>query len=200
MQPKSLSRAVYLFLLTPLLFLWALAARDLISAPVKFPPLVGAAIGAIGLGFMLGGIHALWAHGRGLPVYIAPLNYVDQAIYKIVPHPIYAGMALLCGGLAIFLESSSGLWLVTPMVSLAFAALVLGRERHELRERFGNRTAIHFIIPPPGLQRPRGRSRIFAYTCMLLPWMFLYEAVVMLGEPPDVILTHFPFEIGRAHV
>ena len=195
MQPKSLSRAVYVLLLPPLLFLWAWAARDLISAPVKFPPLVGAAIGVIGFGFMLGGVHALWAHGRGLPVYIArPINYVDQAIYRIVPHPIYAGVALICGGVAIFLQSSSGLWLVTPMVSLAFAALVLGQERHELRERFGVRTAIHFIIPTPGSQPPRGRSRIFAYTCLLVPWMFLYEAVVMLGEPRDVIRTHFLFE------
>ncbi len=193
-QSKSLSRALYVFLLPPLLILWAWAARDLVSPSTKFPPLVGAVIAAIGLSFMIGGIYALWAHGRGLPIYIAPVNYVDQAIYKIVPHPIYAGVALLCGGMAIFLQSSSGLWLVTPMVSLAFAALVLGQERHELRERFGVRTAIHFIIPPPGLDAPRGRSRIFAYTCMMVPWMFLYEAVVMLGEPPDVIRAHFLFE------
>jgi protein-S-isoprenylcysteine O-methyltransferase Ste14 len=184
-----------LLLLPPLLVIWAWATRDLISPATKLPPLVGAAIGAIGLGFMLAGIQALWARGRGLPRYITPpVNYVDQAIYKIVPHPIYSGMALLCGGLAIFMQSSSGLWLVTPMVSLALAALVLGQERHELREQFGIRTAIHCIIPPPGSQPPRGRNRIFAFTCMMIPWMFLYEAVIMLGEPHDIIRTHFPFE------
>ena len=194
-QAKSLSRVVYVWLFPALLLYWAWTTRDLVSPPVKVPPMVGAAIALIGLGFIIAGVHALWAHGRGLPIYIAPpANYVDQAIYRIVPHPIYAGVTLLCGGSAIFLHSSSGLWLVTPMVALAFAALVLGHERHELRERFGVRTAIHFVIPPPGLQPPRGRSRIFAYTCMLLPWMFLYEAVVMLGEPPDVIRTHFLFE------
>ena len=194
-QPRAVSRAIYLFLLPPLLILWAWATRDLVSPAVKLPPAVGAVIGAIGLGFVFSGIHALWAHGRGLPVYITrPANYVDQAIYRIVPHPIYAGVALVCGGVAIILHSSSGLWLVTPMVSLAFAALVIGHERRELRARFGDRVAIHYVIPPPGLQPPRGRSRIFAYTCMMLPWMFLYEAVVMLGEPPDVIRTHFLFE------
>lgn len=195
MPPMSTRLVIYLFLLPPFLVVWSWAARDLIAPPVRFPALVGAVIGAIGLGLAIGGIHALLAHGLGLPSYMtSPVNYVDQRIYKIVPHPIYAGVAMMSGGVSIMLHSSSGLWLVTPMLTLAFAALVLGNERRELRARFGDRAPVRYVIPPPGMERPRGRSRIFAYTCMMLPWMFLYEAVVMLGEPPDVIRTHFMFE------
>lgn len=194
-QPMSLRRVIYVLLLPLFLVLWSWAARDLIAPPVRFPAPVGAVFGAVGLGLALAGIQALLAHGLGLPPYIAsPANYVDQWIYKIVPHPIYAGVALMSGGVSIMLHSSSGLWLVTPMITLAFAALVLGQERRELLARYGGLAPIRYVIPPPGLLPPRGRSRIFAYTCMLLPWMFLYEAVVMLGEPPDVIRTHFLFE------
>ena len=191
----SFRLVIYVLLLPLFLVLWSCTAKDLIAPPVRFPALVGAVIVAIGLGLAIGGIHALVAHGLGVTPYIAlPANYVDQRIYKIVPHPIYTGVAMMCGGVSIMLHSSSGLWLVTPMAALAFAALVLGHEHRELQARYGGHAPIRYVIPPPGLEPPRGRTRIFAYTCMLLPWMFLYEAVVMLGEPPDVIPTHFLFE------
>jgi len=192
---NAIKRLALLSLLAPFLAFWSWQMQGLVTLPVKCPSPVGIVLALFGLGFLAAGVQALLSQGSGLPAYIAtPASYVEQRIYKIVPHPIYAGIALLCGGISIALQSPSGLWLVTPLLILGLAAVVLGEERRELRSRFGPDAPIRHIIPPAGQESPRGRSRIFAYTCLLLPWMFLYEAVIMLGEPPDVIRTHFGFE------
>jgi hypothetical protein len=89
---------------------------------------------------MLLGMLSLWKYGGGLPMNaFPPPKYVRGGLYALIPHPIYGGFVLTCGGVAIFFGSSSGLLLVTPSVAMASAALVLGYELPDLRGRFGAR-------------------------------------------------------------
>jgi|SRR5579863_2527687 len=57
---------------------------------------------------------------------------------------------MLCAGISIAVDSASGLWLITPIVALGCAALVLGYERHDLRDRFDS--------VPPSLLPEAGSS------------------------------------------
>ena len=174
-QTKTLSKLAYLTLLPPFIFAWAWATEGLISPPVTIPAVIGAFIAFLGCAAIAAGYRGLKRKGEDVPV-----------IRKIFPHPIFTGICLITGGGAIFFKSSTALWMITPMVCLGFAAITLGQ--------LSGGPTTPYIIPMPGEAAPRGRSRIFAYTCLLLPWMVLYEAVIFIGAPPDVFLTHFAFE------
>ena len=81
-----------------------------------------------------------------------PPRYVERGVYRLLPHPIYAGFVMLCAGISIGVGSASGLWLVSPVVALASAALLLGYEKHDLAERFGR--DVRRVLPEAGDSRP----------------------------------------------
>ncbi len=54
----------------------------------------------------------------------------------------------------------------------------------------GNRT----LLPKAGPAQPTGRDRLACYTLVLLPWLIIYEAIVLLRTPPHGISTLLPFE------
>jgi hypothetical protein len=139
---------------------------------------------------------ALIVFGEGLPMNPYPPSlYVKRGVYKFVSHPIYIGFVALCLGLAMLLESPSGLWLVTPVVALGLAALVLGYERHDLTRRFGREVQKPLIsLPPDTANPPTGWDRASIYLLVLLPWAVAYEAVFRLGMPAGAIVAHLPFE------
>ena len=170
-----MKRLAFLVLLPPVLLSWAWATESLVAPPVTFHPAVGALIAFLGFVLLAAGFRAPHMQSDAYPV-----------VRKIVPHPIYTGLAMLTCGAFIVLQSRAGVWLVTPMLCLALAAQVMGRERIA--------GTIPYIIPQPGEESPRGRSRIYAYTCLLLPWMVLYETVIFLGTPPDVMYSQLDFE------
>jgi hypothetical protein len=146
---------------------------------------------------MLAGTFALWTHGRGLPMSpYPPPEYVSKAVYRFTAHPIYVGFVLLCFGVALFTESPSGTWLVAPAVALACVALVLGFERHEIRNRFGAGT-IHkplIALPPNSTEKPTGWDRASIFLLVFTPWTIAFEAVYRLGIPPDAVEAYLPFE------
>ena len=90
--------------------------------------------------------------------------------------------------------SSSGLWLVSPVVILATVALVLGYERIDLRQRFGTDLRAAPRLPPDEGGRPTAADRISVYALVLLPWALLYEWLAALGVPPDAVSALLPFE------
>ncbi len=124
-----------------------------------------------------------------------PPRYVTSGAYRIAAHPIYAGFCLACAGFAIGFGSPGGLWLVLPVVLLGCAALVLGYESHDLRERFGEPTARPwFSLPMGGPGAPLVRERFAVLCLVLLPWAVLYEAFVLIGVTPGSPSVLFPFE------
>jgi membrane-associated phospholipid phosphatase len=155
----------------------------------------GACLAGIGIAMTLAGMISLWRHGGGLPMNaFPPPRFVDRNIYGVVPHPIYAGFVIACAGVAIFSESASGLWLVTPAAALGCSALVLGYELPDLRKRFGA-PAVSCWLPQGAAGKPSFLERIRVYLVVLLPWLAIYELFGVLGRPLGAVSTWLPFEM-----
>ena len=190
---KWLYGAIFVLFVPIALTAWAMATADTVSIPAIVSPTFGLTIATAG-GFLLtAGMANLWVYGGGLPMNAyPPPRYVAQGIFRLLPHPIYTGFTMLCVGVSIAVGSASGLWLVSPIVALSCAALVLGYERHDLRERFGR--ASMSLLPAAGPTSPSASERLACYAFVLLPWVVLYKGVVALGTPRDAIAAWLPFE------
>jgi len=192
---KVLYGSLFVIVLPAALAFWARGTVDVVRAPL--PPWGwGLALAAAGGLLMLAGMAALWFHGGGLPMNaFPPPRYVARGVYAWLAHPIYVGFCALVAGAAILARSSSGLWLISPLVALAATALVLGYERDDLRSRFGD------ALPKPRLRlaaiedtAPSAWERVSCYLLVLGPWLVLYEAVARLGVPPDGRSAFLSFE------
>ena len=194
---RLLYAALFVVFIPAFLWWWSVAAAEAVRLPVLVLPVGGFLIAAIGLSMMVAGSIALWVHARGLPMSpFPPQRYVSNGIYRFIAHPIYTGFVLVCFGVALATGSRSGLWLVAPTVALACTALVLGHERIEMRRRFSadELTRPVIALPQEGPEKPTTWESISILLLVLVPWTIVYEAVVMLGVPPDAIIGYLPFE------
>ena len=197
MLGKLLYGFLFVVLAPALLVSWAAATTATVTLPTTPLLWIGLPVIAVGLALIGAGMGALLVFGRGLPMnpYPPPV-YVARGIYRLTPHPIYVGFILCCFGTSIVLESASGFWLVSPIVALALTALVMGYERHDLIRRFGV-GAIHrplVSLPPDRPDAPTRWDRASVYLLVFLPWAAAFEAVYLLGVPPDGIVGYLPFE------
>jgi protein-S-isoprenylcysteine O-methyltransferase Ste14 len=199
-RARPLDKAVYGLLfagvLPALLVAWAAGSADAVHLRPLQSAWGGGLLAAVGVALSLAGMQALWVHGGGLPMNaFPPPVYVSRGAFAVVAHPIYTGFVAACAGVSIAAGSSSGLWLVTPLVALGCAALVLGYERLDLRARFGPvATSPWLSLPPDSIERPSAAQRLAAWGLVLLPWAAAYEAIVWLGVPHDARSSALPFE------
>jgi len=195
---KVLYGSLFVVAIPLALLLWVVAARDAIHLATPQSFLWGSVLGASGLVIVLLGMLSLWVYGGGLPMNaFPPPRYVASGIYALIPHPIYGGFVMLCAGISIFYGSRSGLWLATPSVALACAALVLGYEQPELRKRFGARVASPCQVGSAS-ERPSIICRLRVSIAVLLPWLAAFGMIWLLGKPSGAVATylaldrHFP--------
>ncbi|HVT57825.1 MAG TPA: prolipoprotein diacylglyceryl transferase family protein [Thermoanaerobaculia bacterium] len=195
---KLLYLLLFCLVLPALLIVWARAAEPMVRLPVLRAPVTGVALAAVGLVLLLAGTAALWRYGGGLPMNaFPPPRYVTGGIYRWLSHPIYVAFSALCAGLSLAVGSAAGLWLVSPLVMLASAALVVGYERPDLRRRFGTQVRtplMHLPLAGDGEERPAASEVVSVYILVFLPWLLLYEAVGALGVPPDAVSGYFGWE------
>jgi protein-S-isoprenylcysteine O-methyltransferase Ste14 len=190
---KTLYGAFFVVVLPAALVVWARAAEGSIHLATPQSTLWGAALAATGLIILLSGMLSLWGYGGGLPMNVfPPPRFVTQGLYALIPHPIYGGFVMLCGGVSIFFGSASGLWLVTPTVALACAALVLGYELPDLRQRFGAQVLAAWT--PDGDTAPTMIRLMRVAITVLVPWLAAYGMAWLLGRPADAVSTYLPFE------
>ncbi|MDR3740929.1 MAG: prolipoprotein diacylglyceryl transferase [Terracidiphilus sp.] len=177
-----------------LLVLWAHGSASVIQLPALHWTQLGLMLIFVGVALLLAGMLALWRRGGGLPMNaFPPPRFVVSGVYALVPHPIYGGFVTACIGVALYAGSASGLWLVSPSVALACAALVLGYELPDLRKRFGKpQSSMWLPTAQPGYGSLLERLRI--YPVILLPWFVLFEGIGMMGKAPDAVSTYLPFE------
>ena len=169
--------------LPALLVLWARATADEIALPVYGSPWLALLAALAGALLLLAGMGTLWRHGGGLPMNaFPPPRLVTSGVYAVIAHPIYTGFCLLCLAIAMAARSSSGLWLVCPVVALGCASLVMGYERPDLDRRFG----MAKISDPPEWVR--------YYLFALLPWIAVYEIGATLGVPAHSLDTSLPLD------
>ncbi len=189
--------ALFIVVLPMLLWIWARETDGVVGLPALRAPGLGMAVALLGTGLMAWGMVALLRWGGGLPMNAYPTGrHVSRGPYRLVSHPIYVGFGLACAGVAVASGSSSGLWLVTPVVILAVVALVVGYEGPALHERFPEAGAYRPLLslprPEPGV--PTGWERASVIVLVFLPWLVAFEGVVLLGVPPDAVEVFLPFE------
>ena len=174
---------------------WARAANGAICITAPQSIVWGSVLTAIGVAITLVGMLSLWVYGGGLPMNaFPPPRFVQRGIYALIPHPIYSGFVLACGGVSIAFGSASGLWLVTPSVALASAALVLGYELPDLRQRFGEGSASQWFAADD-TATPSLLRRFRVYFSVLLLWLMAFGEIILLGKPVDAVATYLPFEM-----
>jgi membrane-associated phospholipid phosphatase len=192
---KALYGFTFVVAVPAALALWAHASRNAVHLAALHFPGLGASLAGIGIAMTLAGMFSLWRDGGGLPMNAyPPPRFVDRSIYAVVPHPIYAGFVIACAGIAIFVGSASGLWLVTPAAALGSSALVLGYELPDLRKRFGTPRASCWL-PRGAAGKPSPLERMRVYLVILLPWLAIFELFGVMGRPLGAVSTYLPFEM-----
>jgi protein-S-isoprenylcysteine O-methyltransferase Ste14 len=193
---KFLYGVSFVVFLPALLIEWAQLTEEYVHLPVIRAFVPGFLVASIGGIVTLLGIGAIMLHGEGLPMNaFPPKKYVSRGIYGIISHPIYAGFSILCVGCSIMLGSSAGLWLISPLVMLSCTALVQGFEKEELTKRFGPGLPGPIVCLPGDEERaPLRKEIVSVYLLVFLPWFLLYEAVSIIGIPPDAFSGYCSFE------
>lgn len=193
---KLLYGALFVAVLPALLVLWARATEGVVRVAVPGSGPIGAALIVAGAALILSGWHALYHFGGGLPMNaFPPPRLVTRGPYAIVSHPIYAGASAIAFGVSMVTRSSSGFWLISPALTLASVALVLGYEKPDLDARFGaERPRPWLSLPPAEDTAPAIMDRLALYPTVILLWCALYEAVAAVGAPPDARSTVTAFE------
>ena len=202
MDPRGIGRVLYALAFTvalpAALVLWARALESRFDLPVHQSIMGGIALTGLGALIWLSGVVQIVRRGDGLPMNaFPPARFVTSGIYRIVAHPIYVGWVLACAGVSWTAGSAPGLWIVTPVVALACAALVFGLERPDVRRRFGAEASAFkpWLSLPPDDPSPPTRSDRLAFVCVVLvPWLLAYSAVKALGVPADAIDIRFDAE------
>lgn len=176
-----------------LLVVWASTMEDSVSLPVFGTPAAGAGLFVCGIALLISGMVQLWTEGGGLPMNaFPPPRHASSGVFRLIPHPIYAGFTIICFGASIVSQSRAGLWIVSPMVALGCAALVLGYESLDLRRRFPDRTCTW--LPSPVNERPEALDHLRFFAFSLAPWCALYTMASGLGTPPDGFDLRLPWE------
>jgi protein-S-isoprenylcysteine O-methyltransferase Ste14 len=196
MVGKVVYGALFVVVLPPLLFLWARATRDLVTISVEPQPVFGGVAMVIGFALVISGWIALKIHGGGLPMNAyPPPRFVTRGIYRALRHPIYVGFVMACAGVALVAGSASGVFIVTPAMAMACAALVLGYEAFDLARRFGDgRAPTWSDLAPDALSAPTLAQRLAAHAMVIAPWCLLYTLVTWMGAPRDAFSLSLPFE------
>ena len=143
---KVLYGSIFVVILPALLLCWAFVLDRSIAWPVPSAPILAAGSIILGLVFMLKGMLDLTRFGHGLPMNAySSHTFVTQGMYSLFSHPIYLGAIFLSAGIALWFQSSSGLYIITPMLALMTLSLVYGYEREDMEKRFGS--VIHHYSP-----------------------------------------------------
>lgn len=178
-----------------LLVLWAIQLDEWLRLPVFGPPVAGLALALAGAALMTAAMLNLWVYGRGLPTSpFPPERLVTRGVYRFVADPIYVAAILVSLGVSVYARSPGGLWIVTPTLAMAAVAFVAGYERDATRQRFGTAVVPAVRLPAAREERPTVSERSSVYLLVFLPWIVLYQAVELLGVPPDAVSAYFSWE------
>ena len=187
----------FVVLLPGYLVLWSLGLGHLTLPDVPIVPALGPVLIVVGTTVLLTGMWAIMKQGHGLPMNAyPPERYVRGGIYFWLSHPIYLGFCIACAGVAILFDSSAGLWVVTPIVTLCSVALIWGYERPYLIDRFGDAYFDHWLrVPVASASPPEIRDYISVIVLVFLPWLLFYEGVASyIGVVEPVWNSTLPFE------
>ncbi|MGZ3609915.1 MAG: methyltransferase family protein [Ktedonobacteraceae bacterium] len=171
---KVLYGSVFVVILPAILLCWAFVLDRTIDWPVPTLPILAAGSIILGLVFIIKGMLDLTRFGHGLPMNAyPPQTFVTQGMYSLFSHPIYLGAVFLSAGIALLFQSSSGLYIITPILALMTLSLVYGYEREDMEKRFGS--VIHhyspiFSLPLSSENKAQWLKKVAMCLRIFLPW------------------------------
>ncbi|MDH5752002.1 MAG: phosphatidylethanolamine N-methyltransferase family protein, partial [Deltaproteobacteria bacterium] len=120
-------------------------------------------------------VYTIVRFGKGWPMNaFPPPEFTARGPYSFFSHPIYLGFCLSVFGLSALFGTSSGFYLVAPMVTLGCVSLVLGYENPAMEKRFPALRYEPFIgFIPAARQVPLRGDRVKAWLFLLLLAVFL---------------------------
>ncbi|UJR14463.1 hypothetical protein I4U23_001460 [Adineta vaga] len=188
--------SLFTILIPLLLIFWAKQTEHFIHLPIPTNSFIAILFSFFGSILMILAMLELWYKGHGLPMNAyPPPKLVTTGVYKLFPHPIYIGSSLICFGLSMYYQSKSGFWLVSPILTLAWLALVYGYENEDLKNRFPKLTWKTLLDLPDNVNvRCQFTDILSAYCLVLIPWLILYQLIIFIGPSAYSISTYFQFE------
>lgn len=193
---KVLYGILFIIVIPALLIVWARYTSNLIQLPVPANLVWGYLLLVSGGFFVVTGMLHLWIFGKGLPMNaFPPKNFVKKGIYAFTNHPIYVGAVLISFGVSVLAQSTSGFWLVSPLLILMTVAYTVGFENERTLSLFGPQKYKPYLsLPINSEEPPTIKEKIASYILAYLPWLLMYEAFIFTGIPKDAIYTNLPFE------
>lgn len=168
---------VFVVVLPAILTYWVSILDKSIHWPVPALELLAASSILGGIILILVGMVNLVIYGRGLPMNAYPTKqFVTQGVYALFSHPIYLGAVFLSAGAALWFQSSSGLYVVTPLLALMMLSLVYGYEQPAMDARFGSARREHralFSLPHATQDKATWLKKVAMCLRIFLPWMFV---------------------------
>ncbi len=172
---KFLYGALFVVGLPLVLVYWSSVLDQSITWPVPNLPFVAVVSGLVGGGLILKAMLDLYIYGHGLPMNAyPPKQLVTRGIYAWFAHPIYLGAVLLSLGLALWFRSSSGLYIVTPVLALMSLSLLFGYERLAMARLFGDSLSQYrplFSLPVSSEEKAAWTKKIAMLIRIFLPWI-----------------------------
>lgn len=168
---------IFVLVVPCILLAWTVLLDRSIHWPVFNSPLLAASSILGGVLLLLKGMLDLLHFGHGLPMNAyPPKQFVTQGVYAWFSHPIYLGAALLSAGTALWLHSSGGLYIVTPMLLLMILSFVSGYELPALKQRFGSGISQYrplFSLPLSAEHQTTWLKKWALLLRVYLPWMLV---------------------------
>ena len=188
--------ALFTFILPLLLIFWSRKTEEYVTLSVPSHSVFAVLMIAIGVFLMTFAMTELWMQGHGLPMNAyPPPKFVTTGVYRFFGHPIYLGASVLSFGLSMYYQSKSGFWFTSPVLTLAWLALVYGYENEHLHQRFPQMSYRPFFhLPSNRLDRSEMSDLLSAYCLVLIPWLILYQILIFIGTPRHALSTYLPFE------
>lgn len=184
--PGKIGYAMLFVLIIPcLLIYWAMLTEDIIRYNVPMNSDIGLVLASVGIALIIWGMFALYFYGNGLPMNAyPPQHFVKKGPYQLFKHPIYWGFGLLVVGTSLFFNSSSGLWLVSPVTIMGMIALVWGYERQSLLKRFPEEKS-YILFKNTPFKKPSIKQRLY-YLIRTIFYFFLANYIVFFlsGNTP----------------
>ena len=171
---KVLYGSIFVVILPAMLLCWTFVLDRSIDWPVPSFPILAAVSIILGLIFIIKGMLDLTRFGHGLPMNAyPPQTFVTQGMYSLFSHPIYLGAVFLSAGIALWFQSSSGLYIITPTFALMTLSFVYGYEREDMEKRFGS--VIHhysplFSLPLSSENKAQWMKKVAMCLRIFLPW------------------------------
>jgi protein-S-isoprenylcysteine O-methyltransferase Ste14 len=195
---KVVYGALFVLVLPLVLLLWSAMLDRTIHWSVPRLPLLAALGMMAGLLMMIAGMVDLTRYGHGLPMNAYPPGtLVTRGIYALVAHPIYLGALVLSVSAALWFRSSSGLYLISPVLGLAIVSWLYGFELPALQRRFGSameRYTPLFALPTPSAHDATWLKKLALFGLLYVPWLLVGALITYarcapqcagaLGAPP----------------